>query len=170
MKEIQLTQGYVALVDDEDEERISQHKWRMTRNGRKNYAIRNVTDAATGKQGTVYMHRILMDTQPEQEVDHADHDGLNNRRENLRLCTKAENQYNRRKRSDETSSRFKGVSWDKARAKWQAGIKVDRHNLYLGRFADEVEAARAYDAEARSRFGDFASLNLPEGGQPCLKR
>lgn len=105
------------------------------------------------------MERILDGPIPRgREVDHRNLNRLDNRRSNLRMATRQQNSANCSRKS---ASRFRGVTWDKARGKWAAGVKIDyvRHNL--GRFDNEEDAARAYDAAARVAFGEFARLNFP---------
>ena len=82
--------------------------------------------------------------------------------ENLRAATRGQNNCNRGKFSSFTTSRFKGISWDRSRKKWQAGIRRNRRFIRIGYFDDEVEAARAYDEAARKYHGEFARLNFPE--------
>ena len=165
MKEIQLTQGYVALVDDADYEHTNQHKWHALVKRRKNGSIRNVyaVYGARGK-GTVYMHRFILGvTDSTIEVDHfPDHNGLNNQRHNLRVATHSENLHNQRIRTDNTSG-FKGVFWIKQTQKWNAKIKIDGRFKYLGSFASRVGAARAYDVAAIKYHGDFACTNTMLG-------
>lgn len=111
----------------------------------------------------VLMHRFIMGVTDSRFVDHRDHNPLNNQRSNLRICTPAENCRNSRKRSAaRASSRFKGVCWHKGRSRWRASIVVNYKNITIGQFADELEAARAYDRAAREHFGEFACLNFPE--------
>lgn len=157
MKEIPLTQGYAALVDDEDFEELSKHKWcvSLMRAGPK--ARRAAPRDKGGKQGTILMHRQIMNAPFGMPVDHWDHDTLNNRKENLRVCTYSQNGANQRKTRG--SSRFKGVTWNKSRGKWQAQIEVAGHHKYLGLFLEEEKAAQAYNDEAAKRFLDFALLN-----------
>jgi AP2 domain/HNH endonuclease len=158
-KQIPLSQGKFAIVDDADFEQLSQHKWNAQRNGHTFYAFR------TGKR-TIYLHRQLMGALPGQQVDHRDTDGLNNQRDNLRLCSAGENRRNMRKTRG--SSKFKGVSWDKVKAKWTAIIYRDYKKHPLGRFDNEEDAARAYDAKAKELFGEFARLNFPVSGPVSL--
>ena len=103
----------------------------------------------------VYMQRLVAGAQPGQEVDHVDHDETNNEDTNLRLCTHAENVANARKRRG-TTSRYKGVYWEKERAKWAAEMRGPDNKWHrIGRFDDEKEAARAYEEAARKRWGEF---------------
>lgn len=145
-----------AVVDDEDYERIARHRWRFQ--GRpgtpQSYAVCN----HAGRY--LYMHRLIVDAPPGLEVDHIDGNGLNNRRCNLRVCSRRDNLRNMRPRVG--TSRFKGVSWNRGDQRWQAEISIDRRRKYLGRFHDEIEAALAYDEAARAAFGEFARLNFPD--------
>jgi len=165
MKEIELTQCEVALVDDADHEWLSQHKWYVNNTGTYLYAARTIWDPATKKKRRLYMHRAILDAPAHLQADHINHNGLDNRRANLRLCTMAQNQANSRKRRRHTSSRFKGVSWHKATRNWRAAIKIGQHHKTLGYFEDEVEAARAYDVRAQEAFGEFAKLNFALEGE-----
>ncbi len=163
--EIPLTQGFVTLVDDEDAAKVlAAGPWRVMKQGRganvRLYACAHGRNPLTGKgKGTVRMHRLILDAPADVDTDHRNHDGLDNRRENLRLCTRSENMANQRKRSDGTS-KHKGVCWHKDCHKWQAQIGVNRHVINLGYFDSEAEAARAYDAAAHKHFGEFACLNF----------
>ena len=163
MKEIPLTRGYVALVDDGDWEDLSQYNWRVHLNRQMVYATRD-TKAGDGRWTTVRMHRQILDAPAGVEVDHIDGDGLNCQRENIRLCTGTENKQNTRKRRG-ASSQFKGVCWRKRRHVWRAYAKTGASRLYLGDFAIEADAARAYDAAAREHFGEFAAVNFPGAGE-----
>jgi hypothetical protein len=115
----------------------------------------------TTKGNTLLLHREIMEAGKLDEVDHKNGDGLDNRRENLRLCTRGQNACNARKTNRARSSRFKGVSWDRANRKWAAQICKDYQNRLIGRFDDEEEAARAYDEQAKILHGEFARLNFP---------
>jgi len=159
MKEIQLTQGKVAFVDD-DYESLSKHKWCADKGSYAFYAVRNCRCTLGGKRHSVRMHRQLMGTPLGMETDHQDGNGLNNQRYNLRVCTKAENQYNQRCRTG--SNKFKGVSWYKQTNKWQAQIMIEGKNVSLGYFDSEIEAAKKYDEAALRLFGEFAFLNFKQ--------
>lgn len=150
MKEIQLTQGKVALVDDEDFEFISQWKWCF--NGR--YAVRS-SSRTTGRKN-VQMHRVLAKVQPGFQTDHINHDKLDNRKSNLRACSEIDNHYNVGKRANNTSG-YKGVVAHYG--KWGAQIKKDKKHFWLGVFATKIEAALAYNEAAKRYHGDFAVIN-----------
>ncbi len=168
MKTLQLTQGKVALVDDEDYVLVASYKWRAKSHGRTAYAHAH-TRGPHAAQKTILMHRLITGAKPGQQVDHVNGDGLDNRRENLRFASQRQNMQNRTYKQAGTTSRFRGVSWREDARKWRATIGAgpigaDGHAkvLYLGYFACEEAAARAYDAAARQHFGAFACVNFPE--------
>lgn len=162
MKEIELSQGMVATVDDDMYEELNQYKWYAHLDGRRWYARRNTPHDSNGKRHTIYMARVIMNAQPEERVDHKDNMAtLNNQRENLRLCTNAQNNANRSKWGG-CSSMYKGVYWDKQNSKWRARITAPCRRIHLGLFNDEIEAARAYNEAATEHFGEFARLNAIE--------
>lgn len=110
----------------------------------------------------VGMHRVITSAPPGMEVDHINGNGLDNRRGNLRVCTKSGNQRNQRVQSRAKTSVFKGVSRWKKNNRWAAFIKLGGRPTYLGSFKSEVDAALAYDAAARKHFGAFARTNFIE--------
>lgn len=164
MKEIVLTRGKCAVVDDEDYEYLNQWKWRALRAVRKTtevtwYAFRTT---ARPNRKSVYMHREVIASCGFTECpqcDHADSDGLNNQRKNLRSSTANQNHWNRRKSSGCTSQ-FKGVYWNRKFGKWMARIFCLGKHHYLGMFVDESEAAKAYDTASVHYFGEFARINI----------
>lgn len=159
MKQIPLTKGYVALVDDADYEAVSKFKWYARIQRRTVYAER-VAYAPDNKQTTIMLHRFILSiTDPQIDVDHEDHNGLNNQRYNLRSTNASGNGGNAQKTSSLTSSRFKGIFWRKDRNKWRANIRVNRKLISLGCFSSEQEAALAYNKAAKELFGEFALLN-----------
>lgn len=149
---IPLTKGQVAIVDKEDYEWLSQYKWHAVNNGEKFYAYR------CRNKRSLSMHRAIMNEPKGMLVDHKDGNGLNNRRNNLRVCTTSQNHQNRRRTFG--SSRYKGVHWNKKGKKWAAAITDKGKYKFLGHFDDEAEAAKAYDRKAKELFGEFAYLNF----------
>jgi len=152
-KEIQLTQGKVAIVDDEDFNFINQWHWNARQINGHWYAKRG----EAGK--TIFMHRIIMNAPKGLEVDHIDGDGLNNLRENLRVCTHAENLRNQRLPRHNKSG-YKGVL-PYINGKVRALIQLNGEKIFLGIFDNAEEAAHAYDAKAIELYGEFARLNFP---------
>ena len=157
VKEIALSQGKVALVDDADWEWLSQWKWTFM----KSTGLANGEGYAYRKEErrSLLMHRTIMDAPHGTEVDHRDMDGLNNQRSNLRLATSSQNKYNRRSQRG-SKSRFIGVSWHIRTSNWQSQITSQGEHKKLGYFVDEVEAAKAYDRAARELHGEFARCNF----------
>ena len=151
MRRIRLMCGKVATVDDEDGWQ-AEYRWHMHTNG---YAERK----KGGK--TVLLHReVLGLSAGDINVDHINGKKLDCRKSNLRLANQSQNLMNSRKprRKNGTSSKWKGVC--KSRDKWRADISVDGRSMYLGTFATQTEAAKAYDAAARKHYGDFAKCNF----------
>jgi hypothetical protein len=162
MKTLKLTQGYVALVDDEDYERASKFYWRASLDKRKDGTIKNVYARRRFKGGnhTQSLHHFILGIDSSKsKVDHEDNDGLNNQKTNLSTVTNQQNSMKQRKSPNNTSG-FKGVSWDKGAKKWRAYIRVSYKLLYLGIFSDLFEAACAYDQAAVKHFGKFAACNF----------
>lgn len=151
MKEIKLIRGQIALVDDEDYELVSKYNWGMQSGG---YA--RAVKYKQGKQITYLMHRLVMGF-PDYEIDHKDHNKLNNCRSNLRLSNKATNSMNRRKQRGTYKSKFKGVTL--VHKPYLAYITKDNKHISLGTHRTEKDAARAYNKAAIELFGEFACLN-----------
>ena len=114
------------------------------------------------------LHRLLMEIHhpelrdnPKLMVDHINGDKLDNRKENLRLATNQQNQMNSKPHKNSTS-KYKGVSWDKSRNKWIVLIKIGNKRKHIGRYQNEREAALAYDEVAKKIFGEYAHLNFGE--------
>lgn len=162
-KEVPLTRGYVALVDDEDYDRVvAAGKWQadvpanrntvyVTRHGRK----------SLGEPRKVRLHRFITGW---SFVDHVNGNGLDNRRSNLRQSDASLNQYNKPVRRDSKSG-YKGVEWHKKAQKWRASIYFDGRHISLGLHADIVEAALAHDRAARELVGEYACVNFPRPGE-----
>jgi hypothetical protein len=162
MKQIPLSQGKFAIVDDEDFEMLSTHKWHAAKHKNKNvfYARTNII-TPEGKKTTCSMHRIILMINTDTSVcDHKDGNGLNNCKSNLRTCNLFQNARNRCKHKNGIST-FKGVYLDKRHGRYQSSIRVNGKNISQGYFKDQESAAIAYDNAAKKYFGDFARLNFP---------
>lgn len=159
MKEIPLTQGKTALVDDEDYEALRVFNW-QAKNKEVDiwYAYRGGRngEAATG----FYMHReILGITSKEHWVDHRNRNGLDNRRANLRIATKSQNQFNSAKPCTNKSG-YKGVYFKAQTGRWAAQIRANGRCFHLGYYDSAEEAARVYDNAAKEKHGEFARTNF----------
>lgn len=156
MKEIQLSQGKVALVDDEDFEYLNKFRWFSQKTCSGWYAIRH--RYKNGKGITIYMHREILNPPPGKWTDHIDHNGLNNQRDNLRVVSRHENQCNRIKQKSGLS-KYKGVTWNKRKKEWVSRVLIFGERKHLGYFNSEIEAAKAYDKIVKQYFGEFACTN-----------
>ena len=156
-KEIQLSQGKVAIDDDEDFEYLNQWKWSANNPKGKCYAVRSIT-IEKGKRTRIIMHRLIMNANKGFVIDHIDGQTLNNLKSNLRICTHAENLRNR-KVSVNSKSRDKGVYYDKKTEKWIAEINKDRKRVWTKYFMNPIDAAKAYNEAAIKFHGEFAKLN-----------
>jgi hypothetical protein len=170
MKEIPLTQGKVALVDDEDFEYLNQWKWYSDRHPNLCYASRRVP-LEQGKQTSIGMHRQILGLLhgDKRQVDHINHNGLDNQRHNLRICSCSENQGNQRLNKKNTSG-YKGVVFDKRKKMWRANIKHGGHRITIGYFHFPIDAAKTYDAKAKELRGEHVCLNFPDSAQPASSK
>lgn len=164
-RRIPLTRGKYAIVDHEDFERLNKHKWYASKTSRKGgfYAARCVWDKENRKKRTIKMHREILNPPHPLVVDHINHNGLDNRRANLRPATKSQNcinkPYTKRKGAH---SRYHGVTWQKSNNKWQAQIRAKGNPRVIGCFDNETTAAKAYDQAAKKYHKEFAVLNFPD--------
>ena len=149
MKEIQLSQGKVALVDDSDFDWLNQFKWYANKFGGKSwYAVRS--------RDKVLMHKLIL---TDGMVDHEDRNGLNNQRHNLRYASKKQNAANSTI-TGKFSSKYRGVYKLKTCERWEAYIHLDNKKKSLGLFKTEIDAALAYNNAAKEYFGEFANPNI----------
>ena len=158
MQKIKLTRGKSAIIDAADYRKVSEHKWYTCPDMNTWYAMTEI------KGKSVQLHRFLMQPKKDQEADHINGNGLDNRRCNLRFATHAENQHNSRKRKDGVTSKYKGVCRHaQHKNKFYVQIMVGNRKKFLGLFKCEVDAALAYDIAALKYFKEFARLNFPKG-------
>jgi hypothetical protein len=158
MREIFLNEGYVALVDDKDFERVRKYVWSVQKIEDHIYAQSKKTDT---KQ--TYMHRFIMRVHGKNVfVTHLDGNGLNNQRSNLQVCTRAEAMRNQQKIYSNNKSGYRGVCWNKARQKWLVQIAIKGRPHHIGMYTDIIEAAKAFDTAAIAHYGKYHGLlNFP---------
>lgn len=156
---IPLTQGFYATVDEPDFEWLMKSNWSIAKRGKVNYAQRHKPGSGDSIE---YMHRVILDAKPGEFVDHVNHNGLDNRRANIRFCTKRQNLQNRPKPNwpNSFSSKYKGLCKIQGTGRYGAQIKVNERSIFLGAFDTEEEAAAAYDEAATKYFEEFACLNF----------
>ena len=159
-RRIDLGEGQWTILDQGDYYRLNNFKWCISGNGKQFYAVRLIKKGQ-GRTKIEYLHRVIMEPKKGLVVDHKNGDKLDNRRDNLRIATHWQNSCNKPKRQN-TLSRFNGVTLDKRCGRWEGQIYCNGKRIRLGRFDSEIEAARAYDAAARTYHGEFARLNFPD--------
>ena len=160
-KRIKLTQGKYAIVDDDMFDYLNQWKWYYSKFPNR----RTVAAWIKGNyQQPIYMHRQIMSCPPGLIVDHRNHNGLDNQRRNLRICTNAENIQNQRIHKGKKTSKYKGVIWARQKQKWRADIQCLTVRHFIGLYKTEIQATKAYDARAKKLFGEYAYLNFKRTG------
>lgn len=152
MKELTLSKGQVALVDDKDFEWLKKYKWTLSapKNSPLQYGI--IYPKRNGKRRMIYLHRIIAGAKKGEVVDHVDGNGLNNQRTNLRIVTQRQNMLNRK----DQKSKIIGVT--KHRDKYWARIRYQGKHISLGLFTDQSEAVEAYKNASKKYYGDKAFL------------
>ena len=156
MKYITLSGGKKTMVDDDVFENLNKYKWGANKQRRTFYAGRALPRVGK-KRPHQYMHSVIMKTPRGMQVDHIDGDGLNNQKNNLRICTNRENHFNLRKSTRNTSG-ITGVCWRKDRKKWQSYIGFDCKQIHLGYFVNKFDARKAYIVAQKKYYGKFAKL------------
>jgi hypothetical protein len=156
-KEIILTQGKVAIVDNEDYDYLNQFKWYASNKNGKFYVQKKIT-VSKNKTTCISMHRFIMKPNKGMVIDHLDGNPLNNKKNNLRICTHAENMRNSKIRINNKSG-YKGVSYQENSNNYRASIRFNNIKINIGDFIDPIDAARAYNAAALKYHGEFAHLN-----------
>ena len=152
MKKIKLTQGQFALVDDSDYNELSKYNWCALKDHNGNFSAITIP---------IRMSRLILGLKfgDPRQADHKDRNTLNNRQDNLRICSQQQNNMNQKSRSNSTS-KYKGVSWDTASQKWRCQISINKKKKHLGYWNIEEVAALRYDMVAIREFGEFAVLNF----------
>ena len=156
-KIIFLTQGQSAIVDPDDFKKFGSMKWcAMWHSGGKRFYAGRVRRGPDGKNWTIYLHRAIMQLPPSSMVvDHINHNTLDNRKVNLRVCNQFQNQMNRSGATSRSKSGSRGISQYGKRGKWVAKISVDGESVYLGSFPDKASASTAYAVANKKYYGDF---------------
>ena len=150
-----------AIIDDEDFEKLGQYSWTLQINRHNTYCQASINARV------ILMHRMVLGIEdPEVEVNHKNDDGLDNRRSNLRIATRLDASRRKIKHKSyggkPTSSKFKGVCWNKRIGKWASTGTINGKHIHLGYFIDEEDAAKAYNEFAEENYRDFARLNEVE--------
>lgn len=153
---IELSKGQTTLIDDEDFEKVSKYKWYCNNYG---YAVR--TERTSDKRIVHWLHRFILNCPDHMEIDHINHNPLDNRKSNLRVCERKENCRNIRTPTHNTSG-YKGVSLSQNKKRWRAYICRDNKQIGLGTYNTKEEAALAYNKKAIEIFGEYAKLNVVE--------
>jgi hypothetical protein len=157
MKEIRITDrkgnNYKILVSDCDYQYVSQFSWSIKKAHSTIYAKTRINHNKWG-----VMHRMIMKAKHGEQIDHRNHNGLDNRRRNLRSCCNTKNHMNGQMHRDNQSG-YKGVSFDKRRGTYRARLKHNGREVWLGSFTTATDAAIAYNKSAKKYFGEFAKLN-----------
>ena len=166
---------FTVLYDAEDHDKVSAYRWRVQKDSstkHKFYVKTHIPHPDGGwycspnghkrrRRTILQIHRLIMDAPKGMDVDHINGNPLDNRKSNLRICSRAENLRNRGANKNNTSG-YKGVSWHKRNKKWACQIKHNYKKIHVGNYATPEEAARAYDKKAKELHGEYAYLNFPD--------
>lgn len=161
-RRIPLTQGQYAIVDPEDYDRVRKYKWHVHKSAHTFYAVHSLTNGKKEPRKNLQMHNLILDVPPGMVCDHINHNGLDNRKANLRPASQVQSVWHRRKFKKPSRSKYKGVDWASDMKRWRARIRVNGKRIYLGSFENELDAARAYDEAAKKYHGEYADLNFKE--------
>jgi hypothetical protein len=160
-RRIKLTRGKYAIVDAEDFERLNRYKWHCTYYGYAKRAEYKKFEKGR-RQIETYMHKMVCPAPKGMIVDHINRNSLDNRKVNLRAATQKQNVWNRKFIRKTGKTRYNGIRWDKNREKWQVRLMINGRRESFGYYADEIEAAKAYDRVAKKYRGEYAFLNFPK--------
>jgi hypothetical protein len=149
--------GYEVLISACDYDRVMAHKWRKISSEKGNYGPRFVYSTPRPERKNIYLHRFITNCPPDLCVDHINGNTLDNRQENLRVCTITQNSKNQRKKKNNTSG-YKGVVWDRKKAKWLSNITVNYKYIFLGYYDTPEKAYEAYVTASKKYHGDFGRL------------
>jgi hypothetical protein len=145
------------IIDDEDYDKVKNYKWGVNKDHDKD--IFYVISPVKNQSKDIKLHRLIMDCPPDKIIDHINHNPLDNRKCNLRICTRAENNKNSQKRKDGFTSKYKGVSLRSDSGKYAAQISHKSKTHHIGLYTSEKDAALAYNEAAIKYHGEFALLN-----------
>jgi len=159
-RRIRLTQGKYAIVDPQDYFRLNIYKWYAVRGGHTFYAVRGIWVKQLRQSMRLFMQNCIIRKPNGYIIDHINHNGLDNRKKNLRIATQAQNARNARYPKKNCSSKYRGVWFNRQTKKWRASIVFNRKRKQIGYFKDEIQAAKAYDKAAMKYFGEYAILNF----------
>ena len=159
-RKIQLSKYHYAIVDAEDYQKVTAYSWHLRKGTTTSYAAHSLTNGKKQKRKNLYMHDLILNTPPGYFADHINHNGLDNRKQNLRAASPANNAQNRRKFSSPSRSKYKGVDFVKSQNAWRARITVNNKRIHLGYFTSEINAAKAYDQAATKHHKNFAYTNF----------
>lgn len=160
-RRIKLTRGKYAIVDVDDFERVNQYRWHCTNFG---YARRTASKMSEKgrKRVAICMHNVVCPVPEGMTVDHIDRNRVDNRKANLRAVTRRQNTWNRKFVKKGSKTRYTGIHWNKKVKKWNVRLRIEGRRQSFGYYADEVEAAKAYDRAAKKCRREYAVLNFPE--------